>query len=176
MTLEHFNVCRMLLNCLIFFKYSAIVLSWPSDTCDTPSSPLNTWRQSEITVRSVNCIDKVRTEDPNPFADMVSLKNKLAAFINFASFFCFSFTVVQSFFSDYGRIWNRKQRSGKPVLPYLFVQRANVVSSRVLDFVLLSHLPMTIGSLPVILPIIIELALNILHVLLSLRFTNLRRV
>ena len=32
------------------------------------------WRQSE---KSFSCIDKVRTEDPNPFVDMV--KNELAA-------------------------------------------------------------------------------------------------
>lgn len=84
MTLKHLNVCQILLNSLrFFFKYSATVLSWPSDTPSPP--PLTVWRQSEETVRSFNCIDKVRTEDPNPFVDMV--RNKLAAPFNFEIYF-----------------------------------------------------------------------------------------
>ena len=118
-----------------FFKYSATVLSWPSGTS------LTMWRQSEETVRSLHCIDKVRTEDPNPLVDMV-----------------------------------RKKLKANSLILQLIYCRINVISSRVLDFVLLSHLLMTFGRLLPILPIIIELALNIWHVLLSLHSTKPRLV
>lgn len=43
------------------------------------------WRQSEETVRSFNCIDEFRTEDPSRFIDMV--RNGLAALVKFSAYF-----------------------------------------------------------------------------------------
>lgn len=99
-------------------KYSATVLSWPSDTV---SPPLTMWRQCVETVKSFNCIDKVQTEYPNPFVDMV--RNDLAALVKFCNLFYCLFKIyiaMRSFFNSYWRIWSRKQWSGKL---YPFVQR-----------------------------------------------------
>lgn len=78
------------------------------------------WRQSEETVRFLNCIDNFRTEVSNPFVDMVSLRNK-STFVNFALFYI----AMRSFFNSCRCICSRKQQSGKPFLTLWipFVQR-----------------------------------------------------